>query len=162
MKPLPHTDSKGASHMVNVGGRDPSDRAAIARGEITMSPDTIETLRAHDLAKGDALATARIAGIQAAKETSRIIPLCHPIALTHVHVGLTLLPDRIQVETRVESRGRTGVEMEALTATSVALLTLYDMAKGIDRSMVIHAVRVVDKTGGTHPEGFTDPLADAT
>ena len=125
-----------------------------------MDPATVETIRAHDLAKGDALAAARIAGIQAAKETARIIPLCHPLALTHVAVNLTLLRDRIQVEARVESEGRTGVEMEALTATSAALLTLYDMAKSIDRAMVIGAIRVVDKTGGTRTDGYTDPLRE--
>ena len=159
MKRLPHTDSKGAAQMVNVGSRDSSVRTATARGEITMAPATFETLRSHDLAKGDALATARIAGIQAAKETARIIPLCHPLPLTHVAVELVLQNDRVQVEARVECEGRTGVEMEALPAASAALLTLYDMAKGIDRAMVISAIRVIDKTGGTRAESYTDPLA---
>ena len=160
MKRLPHTDARGAAHMVDVGDRPPSSRTATARGEIRMAPATIEALRAHELGKGDALATARIAGIQAAKETSRIIPRCHPLPLTHVAIDLSLLDDRVQVEAQVACEGRTGVEMEALTAASAALLTLYDMAKAIDRAMVIEAVRVIDKTGGTRAGGYADPLAD--
>ena len=136
---LCHIDASGAAHMVDVGGKDVTQRVAVASGTIMMQPQTLATIRAGDAKKGDVLGVARIAGIQAAKETSRLIPLCHPLALTKVAVEFELddaLPGvRVLATAKVE--GKTGVEMEALTAASVALLTVYDMTKAVDKAMVI-------------------------
>ena len=147
---LSHIDASGAAHMVDVGGKDITQRVAVASGSIVMQAQTLATIRAGDAKKGDVLGVARIAGIQAAKETSRLIPLCHPLALTKVAVEFELddaLPGvRVLATAKVE--GKTGVEMEALTAASVALLTVYDMAKAVDKAMMIGEIKVEEKQGG--------------
>jgi cyclic pyranopterin phosphate synthase len=150
---LTHLNSSGEAHMVDVGAKANTQRAAEARAVVTMSAAAFDAIVQGDLKKGDALGAARIAGIMAAKRTSELIPLCHPIALTKVEVTLTpnALSQRqgeIEIRTRVECVGKTGVEMEALTAASVAALTIYDMAKAIDRGMVIGEVRLLSKSGG--------------
>lgn len=136
--------------MVDVGDKDITSRRATAAATIVMEPETLELLRANELKKGDAFAVARIAAIQAAKRTSDLIPLCHPLPLTHIDVVLTpdvTLPG-VKIEVTCRVSGKTGVEMEALTAASVAALTLYDMAKGVDRSMTITDVQLLEKSGG--------------
>ncbi len=147
---LSHVAADGTARMVDVGGKADTARMARASGTITMLPATLEAIRVNALAKGDVLGVARLAGIMAAKRTSELIPLCHPIALTDVAVALEAddtLPG-IRVEVVVRSVGKTGVEMEALTAASVALLTVYDMAKAIDRGMAIGGIVLEAKTGG--------------
>jgi cyclic pyranopterin monophosphate synthase len=148
MSELTHTNSSGAAHMVDVSAKDETLRDATATGIISMSEAALAAIRANSLKKGDALATARIAGIMAAKQTSQLIPLCHPIALTNVSVDIAVLTSSIKVTATARSKGQTGVEMEALTATSVALLTLYDMAKAIDKAMVISQIQLEVKRGG--------------
>ncbi len=136
--------------MVDVGHKDDSQRAAIARGEIIMRPETLALIRAGLLQKGDVLAVAKIAGIMAAKRTAELIPLCHPLALTRVALELTLdesLPG-VQIQATAQTVGKTGVEMEALTAVSVAALTVYDMAKAAEKTMKIQNIRLVEKHGG--------------
>jgi cyclic pyranopterin phosphate synthase len=150
MSDLTHTDAEGRARMVDVGDKAETARSATAEGAITMSSDALTAIESNALSKGDALATARIAGILAAKRTAELIPLCHPIALTDVGVDFELdhsLPG-VRVRAWASTRGRTGVEMEALTAVSVSLLTIYDMAKSIDREMKIVDVRVTAKSGG--------------
>ncbi len=150
MSDLTHIDAEGRARMVDVGAKAETERVAYAKGSITMSRDALEAIERNSLAKGDAIAAARIAGIMAAKRTAELIPLCHPIVLTDVGIDLDLdqsLPG-IHVIAWASSRGRTGVEMEALTAVTVALLTIYDMAKSLDREMEISAVRVTEKRGG--------------
>lgn len=150
MNELPHLTEAGAAHMVDVGDKNKTRRVAIAEGYIEMSPQALRALIAGDLKKGDALGTARIAGIMAAKRTWELIPLCHPIALTHLELELEPLPDRsaVRCRTMAETVERTGVEMEALTAVQVALLTVYDMCKAIDKGMRITDVVLVHKSGG--------------
>lgn len=150
MSALTHFDSQGLAHMVDVAGKAATHRIAIARGRIVMLPETLAIIEGGSAKKGDVLGIARIAGIQAAKKTSDLIPLCHPIALTRVAVEFDVEPDTHSVRCRAtaECTGQTGVEMEALTATSVALLTIYDMCKAVDRGMVIEGVRLVEKKGG--------------
>lgn len=150
MTDLTHLDSTGAARMVDVSGKDATDRTARATGMILMSPEALAALRAGTLRKGDALAVARVAGIMAAKRTAELIPLCHPVGLTAVEVDLTLEsePPGVSATAAVRTVGRTGVEMEALTAVLVALATVYDMAKSVDRQMVITDVRVLEKKGG--------------
>jgi cyclic pyranopterin phosphate synthase len=143
-----HLDAKGNAHMVDVGDKAVTRRRAVARGSITMAPATSSAIVAGTLPKGDVLATARIAGIQAAKRTSDLIPLCHPLMLTSVSVGLTVSDSRVDIEAVVETTGQTGVEMEALTACSVAALTLYDMCKSADKDMVIGELALWQKSGG--------------
>jgi cyclic pyranopterin phosphate synthase len=149
-KKLTHLDASGAAHMVDVGGKPATERRALARGFVRMGRDALEALEGDRLAKGDALAVARVAGIQAAKRTADWIPLCHPLALTHVRVDLTPNRDRggVLIEAEVRTTGPTGVEMEALTAVSAAALTIYDMAKVLDRGMSIEQVELVEKSGG--------------
>jgi cyclic pyranopterin phosphate synthase len=149
-KKLTHLDEDGKISMVNVGEKHDSERFAMARGSILMHSDTLALIVSGQTKKGDVLTTAKLAGIMAAKRTSDLIPLCHPLMLSHVHVECTPNPDhnRIDVEATVRLKGKTGVEMEALTAVSVACLTIYDMAKAVDRQMQITDVRVVQKTGG--------------
>ena len=150
MNELTHTDAEGHARMVDVGEKAETDRVARAAGTITMSHEALSAIELNTLAKGDAIATARIAGIMAAKKTSELIPLCHNIPLTDVGVDIEVdhsLPG-LRVEAWAASRGRTGVEMEALTAATVALLTIYDMAKSIDRAMEISGVRLIAKSGG--------------
>ena len=149
-KQLTHFDEKGNTRMVNVGGKDETLRIAIARGHITARPETLRLIAEQGMKKGDVLEVARLAGIMAAKRTGELIPLCHPLALTSIRVALVIADDvpQIEIEAEVQTVGRTGVEMEALTAVSVAALTVYDMCKAVDREMVIGDVRLVKKTGG--------------
>lgn len=148
--PLTHVDATGAARMVDVGAKEETGRMAVAEGAVTMTAGTLEAIEAGNLKKGDVLAVARIAGIMAAKRTADLIPLCHPIPLTSVSVELE--PDRalpgVRVRARAATTGKTGVEMEALTAVSAACLTLYDMAKAMDRGMVIGPIRLLEKAGG--------------
>jgi cyclic pyranopterin phosphate synthase len=148
MSKLTHLDESGAARMVDVSDKPATKREAVATGRITMSADALAAIRAGTLAKGDALAVARIAGIMAAKRTPEIIPLCHPIAIAKVAVELGVEADGIACTATIVTTGPTGVEMEALTAVSAALLTLYDMAKAIDRGMIIGPVRLLTKSGG--------------
>ncbi len=147
---LTHLDAQGQARMVDVGAKDETAREAVARGTVTMQPETLQVIISGGAAKGDVLATARIAGIMAAKRTSELIPLCHPLMLTHVRVDLE--PDTarnaIQISATVRTTGRTGVEMEALTAVAVAALTIYDMCKAIDRGMRLTDIRLAEKRGG--------------
>jgi cyclic pyranopterin monophosphate synthase len=145
---LSHVDAAGKVRMVDVGDKPVTAREAVARGEITMSAAALKQIRDKRVAKGDPLQTARLAGIMSAKQTSAIIPLCHPLALTHVSVELTPTRRGYAIEARVRTSGQTGVEMEALTAVSVAALTIYDMVKAVDKTMVIGDICVVEKTGG--------------
>ena len=150
MSALTHIDPTGAARMVDVGDKDVTDRLAIAEGAVLMRSETVALIRAGEAKKGDVLGTARIAGIMAAKRTHELVPLCHPLALTAVKVDLALaeLPPRVTVKAAVRTTGRTGVEMEALTAVSVACLTVYDMVKAVDRDLRITDVRLVEKRGG--------------
>jgi len=145
---LSHVDPEGRVRMVDVGGKAVTEREAVARGTIRVSGEALELVRTGAVSKGDPLQTARIAGIMAAKRTADLIPLCHPLALTHVEVDLRPRDDGYEIEARVKTTGQTGVEMEALTAVAVAALTVYDMLKAIDRTMVIGEVRLVKKSGG--------------
>ncbi|HJL19092.1 MAG TPA: cyclic pyranopterin monophosphate synthase MoaC [Sandaracinaceae bacterium LLY-WYZ-13_1] len=148
---LTHLDARGRARMVDVGDKDVTVREAVAHASVRMRPATLRALQAGTTKKGDVLATARIAGIQAAKRTPELIPLCHHIALSGVEVRFDPAegdPARLHVEARARARDRTGVEMEALTAASVAALTVYDMLKAIDRGMVIEQVRLESKSGG--------------
>ncbi len=145
---LTHLDERGEAHIVDVGGKPVTARRAVARARIAAQPETITAIVGGTLGKGDALAVARIAGIMAAKKTWDLIPLCHPIALDRVAVEITAEADGLTVTATAETRDRTGVEMEAMTAAGVAALTLYDMAKGIDRAMRITAIELMEKTGG--------------
>ena len=148
MSKLTHIDGDGAAHMVDVGGKADTVREAHAEGRITMKLEVLEAINANAMKKGDVLATARIAGIMAAKKTSDLIPLCHPLALTKVAVDFTFLEDGIRVSAMARLTGKTGVEMEALTACSVALLTIYDMSKAMQKDMVISDIRLLSKSGG--------------
>jgi len=143
-----HLDESGAASMVDVGAKPATPRRAVAAGRITMSPETLEAIRSGNAPKGDVLSTARIAGIMAAKRTADLIPLCHPLALTKVGVDFAWEEGGIAVTAIAQTTGPTGVEMEALTAASVALLTLYDMAKALDRAMVLGDIRLLEKSGG--------------
>jgi cyclic pyranopterin monophosphate synthase len=150
MTQLTHLDEEGRANMVDVGQKDDTERLAIARGEIVMKPQTLALIRDGQMKKGDVLTVAKIAGIQAAKRASELIPLCHPLALTKVDVELSLdesLPG-VQIQASAKTVGKTGVEMEALTAVSVAALTVYDMAKAAEKTMKIQNIRLVEKRGG--------------
>jgi len=144
MSELSHVDETGAVRMVDVGGKEVSRRRAVARAEVRMAPETARRLR--DLPKGDALATAQVAGIMAAKRTAELIPLCHPLPLSNIGVMLNVGEAVVEISATVETSAQTGVEMEALTAVSVAALTVYDMAKAIDKEMEISEVRLLEKT----------------
>jgi len=148
MSKLTHLDAEGQARMVDVGGKTPTQRAAVATGRIRMSPQALAAIREGTAAKGDVLATARIAGIMAAKKTGELIPLCHPLALDAVTVDFAFEDGALRVTARASLSGKTGVEMEAMTAVSLALLTIYDMAKAVDKGMVIEQVRLLSKTGG--------------
>jgi len=143
-----HLDETGAAHMVDVGAKPATGRRAVAGGRVAMSPLALEAIRSGNAPKGDVLSTARIAGIMAAKRTADLIPLCHPIALTSLTIDFDWEEDGISVRATAATTGPTGVEMEALTAASVALLTLYDMAKALDRAMVLSGIRLLEKSGG--------------
>ena len=145
---LSHVDEAGKARMVDVGAKAVTSREALARGEITMSAAALTLIRTGKVAKGDPLQTARLAGIMAAKQTSSLIPLCHPLSLTHVSVELTPTRRGYRIEARVRTDAKTGVEMEALTAVSVAALTIYDMVKAVDKDMVIGDICLVEKSGG--------------
>jgi cyclic pyranopterin phosphate synthase len=145
---LSHLDASGKARMVDVGDKPSTAREARATGAITMSAEALRLIRHGRLAKGDPLQTARLAGIMAAKQTAALIPLCHPLALTHVSVELTPTRRGYRIESRVRTTGQTGVEMEALTAVSVAALTVYDMVKAVDKTMVISDISVLEKSGG--------------
>lgn len=147
-KEFTHVDSSGAARMVDVSGKDVSVREATATGEVLLSAEVVALLRGAGVPKGDALAVARIAGIQAAKRTPDLVPLCHPIAIHGVTVDLEVLDDRVAISATVRTADRTGVEMEALTCVSVAALALVDMVKAVDPAAVITDVRVEEKLGG--------------
>jgi cyclic pyranopterin monophosphate synthase len=145
-----HLDAQGRAHMVDISDKGETDRVAIAGARVVMRPETLQRIRAGDVAKGDVLAVARLAGIMAAKRTAELIPLCHPLALTAVEVDLDCVPEKsaIEITATCRLRGRTGVEMEALTAAGVAALTIYDMCKAVDRGMVVTDLRLLHKSGG--------------
>tara|TARA_R110000751_G_scaffold270143_1_gene369886 strand:+ start:9150 stop:9653 length:504 start_codon:yes stop_codon:yes gene_type:complete len=160
---LTHIDAGGEAHMVDVGGKQETERVAIAEGYIRMAPETLALIRAGDAKKGDVIGVARIAGIMGAKRTSDLIPLCHPLMLTKVSVDISQAPELpgLRVEAMAKLSGRTGVEMEALTAVSVACLTLYDMAKAADKSMEITGIKLLSKTGGKSGNWQRDQGGDA-
>jgi cyclic pyranopterin phosphate synthase len=145
---LTHLDADGAAHMVDVGDKAVTQRRAVATGRIAIAPDALAAIRDGAAKKGDVLAVARVAGIMAAKKTADLIPLCHPLPLTRVTLDLTLDDAGITATALTATDGKTGVEMEALTAVSVALLTIYDMAKAMDRAMTISDIRLLEKAGG--------------
>ncbi len=150
MSRLTHLNAQGEAHMIDVGDKPDTHRVAIAEGRLSMESATLDALRAGNVGKGDALGVARVAGIMGAKRTADLVPLCHPLPLTRVEVSLTPTeePAGVHCEVTAETRGPTGVEMEALTAVQIALLTLYDMCKALDRGMEIEAVRLIHKRGG--------------
>lgn len=145
---LTHLDAQGNARMVDVGAKESSQRVAVASGKISLSPKTAELIRSGGHKKGDVLAIARIAGIQAAKSCSQLIPLCHPLMLTSVSVDIEVGLDAVSVSACCKVLGQTGVEMEALTAVSVACLTIYDMCKAVDKEMLIGEIRLLEKSGG--------------
>ena len=148
MNTLTHLDSQGKARMVDVGAKAETHRVAVATGRIRMSPAALNAIRNGAAPKGDVLAAARIAGIMAAKKTAELIPLCHPLGLDAVAIDFALLEDGVEATATASLTARTGVEMEAMVAVSVALLTIYDMAKAVDKAMVIDAVRLLEKRGG--------------
>ncbi len=145
---LSHLDARGNACMVDVGGKAETQRVAIASGRIRMSASALDAIRSGEVPKGDVVATARIAGIMAAKKTSELIPLCHPLGLDSVRVEFAFEDDGLRATATASLSGKTGVEMEAMTAVTVALLTIYDMAKAVDKGMVIEGVHLVEKRGG--------------
>lgn len=150
MATLSHLDEQGRARMVDVSDKEVTSRIAVARGQIQMRPETLALIRSGKVEKGDVFSVARVAGIMAAKKTSELIPMCHPLAITSVKVELTAAdnPARVEIEASVKVNGKTGVEMEALTAVSVAGLTIYDMCKAVDREMVIGEICLLEKSGG--------------
>ncbi len=155
---LTHLDDSGRAKMVDVGSKADSDRLAVARGTVLMKPETLKLIVEGNVHKGDVLAVAEIAGVMAAKRTSDLIPLCHPLQVNHVEVSCT--PNQsynsVDIKAKVSYRGKTGVEMEALVAVSIAGLTIYDMAKAVDRGMQLSDVRLISKTGGKSGDYFND------
>ncbi|MCO5222032.1 MAG: cyclic pyranopterin monophosphate synthase MoaC [Thermomicrobiales bacterium] len=154
---LTHFDESGRAHMVDVGGKEVTSRRAVATGFVRMQPETVELIREGRAKKGDVLAVAQVAAIMAAKKTSDLIPMCHPLMLTKVAVSFAIEPDGIGIEATVETRGQTGVEMEALTAVSGAALTIYDMVKAVDRGMTIEGIGVQEKEGGRSGHWVREP-----
>lgn len=148
MSDLTHLDAAGAAHMVDVGDKAVTRREATATGRVVMSAEAVAAIRAGTVKKGDVIAVARVAGIMAAKRTSDLVPLCHPLPITRVSLDLDIRDDGVAATATVRTDGKTGVEMEALTAVSVALLTVYDMAKAIDKAMILQDLQVVAKSGG--------------
>ncbi|MDD2422104.1 MAG: cyclic pyranopterin monophosphate synthase MoaC [Heliobacteriaceae bacterium] len=150
MDPLSHFDAKGQARMVDVTVKADTSREAVARGRVTMSRETFERIREGTIAKGDVLGVARVAGIMAVKRTADLIPMCHPLLITGVNLDFSLDVAHwaVDIEARVKISGKTGVEMEALTAVAVAGLTIYDMCKAMDRAMVIEEIRLIEKSGG--------------
>lgn len=157
MSKLTHLDDAGAAHMVDVGAKATTSREAVAEGHISMTAEALSAIRDGTAKKGDVIAVARVAGIMAAKKTSDLIPLCHPIALTSATVNFAFEDDGIRVTATTRTSGQTGVEMEALTAASVALLTLYDMAKALDKAMVMSGIRLLAKSGGRSGDWRAEP-----
>jgi cyclic pyranopterin monophosphate synthase len=157
--PFTHLDAEGRARMVDVSDKAETERVAVAGARVVMRPETLERVRSGDVGKGDVLAVARIAGIMAAKRTAELIPLCHPLALTSIGVDLACVPERsaVEITATCKLRGRTGVEMEALTAASVAALTVYDMCKAVDRGMVIADLRLLRKSGGRSGDWEAEP-----
>lgn len=149
---LTHVDSQGMANMVDVGAKPETERSAVAGGAVYMQPETLRLIREGALKKGDVLTVARLAGIMGAKRTAELIPLCHPLPLTYVDVQVTLdeVASAVQIVATARTTGKTGVEMEALTAVSVAALTIYDMAKAVDRAMRLGDIRLLEKRGGQH------------
>ncbi len=154
-----HLDPLGRARMVDVTPKEPTHRRAIARGRVSMTPETASAVARGAISKGDVLSVARVAGIQAAKRTSDLIPLCHPLLIGAVNVNFEINDDNIDVEASVETVGRTGVEMEALTACSVAALTIYDMCKSLDKSMTIDDIALWEKTGGKSGTYHREPTS---
>ncbi|KGK87053.1 molybdenum cofactor biosynthesis protein MoaC [Desulfosporosinus sp. HMP52] len=149
MEDLTHFDEEGRARMVDVSEKAETARVAVAQGKILMKPETLERIRSGLIAKGDVLGVAQVAGIMAAKQTSQLIPMCHPLAITGAKLSFKIVePGEIDIEASVKVHGKTGVEMEALTAVSVAALTIYDMCKAIDKSMMIKDIYLVEKIGG--------------
>jgi cyclic pyranopterin phosphate synthase len=150
MSELTHFDGAGNAHMVDVSAKDESERVAIAKGLVRMAPETLALIQSGKAKKGDVLGVAQLAGIMGAKRTADLIPLCHPLALTKVSVELTCLNDAsaVEITATCKLKGRTGVEMEALTAVSVAALTIYDMCKAVDKGMTLSDIRLIHKSGG--------------
>ncbi len=149
VNPFTHLNARGEAHMVDIAEKATTKRVAIARGIVQASAKTVSAIFDNSLKKGDALAVARIAGIMGAKQTSSLIPLCHPIALTHVNIEITQMNDtEILIEANTQTTGKTGVEIEALSAVSISALTLYDMAKSMDKNMVIGSIMLIEKSGG--------------
>ncbi len=142
---LSHVDAKGKARMVDVGYKPDQQRTAVAEGKIMLQKETVKRIRENSMKKGDVLSIAQIAGIQAAKQTPALIPLCHPLLLTFVDVQCSLKSDRVEVRSEVRCTGQTGVEMEALTAVNIALLTIYDMCKAVDKTMEITEIRLLEK-----------------
>jgi cyclic pyranopterin phosphate synthase len=145
---LSHFNAEGGAHMVDVGDKPETRRIAVATGVVRMNPETAAVIREGRAGKGDVLGVAQIAGIMATKKTAEIIPLCHPLPITHVDIAFEVGDDAVTIRAEVETRGKTGVEMEALTAVSAAALTVYDMTKAIDRGMVIERIQLESKEGG--------------
>ncbi|HLY55960.1 MAG TPA: cyclic pyranopterin monophosphate synthase MoaC [Stellaceae bacterium] len=154
MSDFSHFDAQGRAVMVDLTDKAETDRVAVARGTVTMRPETLALIRSGGVKKGDVLSVARIAGIMGAKRTPDLVPLCHPVPLGSVEIDITLAdaPPAVEIEAKCRLTGRTGVEMEALTAVAVAALTIYDMCKSVDRSMIIGEVRLVRKSGGRSGE----------
>ncbi len=155
---LSHLDERGKAHMVDVAAKPDTERIAIAAGEVRMRPETLKTIKDGLIKKGDVLTVAQLAGIMAAKRTSDLIPLCHPIALTQIDVELNVCEDLpgIQITASAKSVGKTGVEMEALTAVAIAALTVYDMAKAVEKTMQIQNIRLLEKHGGRSGDVFNE------
>ena len=155
---LTHFDRSGRARMVDVGGKEETERVAVASGRVVMRPETIELVRQGRAAKGDVLAVAQVAAVMGAKRTSDLVPMCHPLMLTRIDVSFEVRDAEVGIEAQVATRGRTGVEMEALTAVATAALTIYDMLKAVDRGMVIDGIRLERKEGGR--SGIWDRDAD--
>ncbi|MET1756591.1 cyclic pyranopterin monophosphate synthase MoaC [Novosphingobium sp. RD2P27] len=147
-KSLSHIDAEGTARMVDVGAKAETQRLAVASGRVRMSPEALAAIRAGNAPKGDVLGTARIAGIMAAKRTGDLIPMCHPLVIDAVNVDFAFEGDAVRATATASLTGKTGVEMEAVTATAIALVTIYDMAKALDKAMVIEDVRLIEKRGG--------------
>lgn len=162
MSQLTHIDEHGRATMVDTSGKPITDRRAVASARVLMSAATVVAIREHQAPKGDPLETARLAGIVAAKRTAELIPLCHPLPLTHIDVRAELLDDGVLLEAEVVTRAQTGVEMEALTAVSVAALTVYDMCKALDKAITITDIRLESKTGGKSGDYRRDPNPQGT
>lgn len=161
-KQLTHIDPSGKARMVDIGDKPVSDRIAIARGEIIMSQETLELIKAGNMKKGDVLTVAQIAGISAAKRTSELIPLCHPLQLNSIKIDFQMNPDLpgVVIQAEVKTSGKTGVEMEALTAVSVAALTIYDMAKSAEKTLRIQNISLIEKKGGKSGDFFNDSVSE--